>query len=337
MHEALFWEGLPGQRVRCGLCRFRCVIPCGGVGRCQVRENRDGRLFTLVYGRAVAEQVDPIEKKPLFHFLPGSRTYSLSTVGCNFRCLHCQNASIAQPGAGAAERCSFPLPPQVAVDRAVREGCASIAYTYTEPTVFFEYAWDMAKLARDKGLRNVFVTNGYISEAALTSVAPVLDAANVDLKGFSEDFYREVTGGSLHEVLASLLVYRKLGIWLEITTLVIPGLNDRDEDLRGIARFIAAELGVEIPWHVTAFYPTHRMCDRPRTPAATLGRARRIGLGEGLLHVYVGNLASGEGESTCCPACGKRVIERHGFSLGGMHMKAGCCAFCGEVLAGVWE
>ncbi|MBN1141204.1 MAG: AmmeMemoRadiSam system radical SAM enzyme [Deltaproteobacteria bacterium] len=336
MREALFWDPLPDNRIRCRLCRFRCVVAPGGRGRCRVRENRDGRLYSLVYGRAIAEAVDPIEKKPLFHVLPGSRSYSIATVGCNFRCLHCQNASISQPSAETVAHAGFELAPEAAVERAAAERCATIAYTYTEPTVFFEYAWETAKRARAKGLRNVFVTNGYISEEALTAIAPVLDAANVDLKGFSEQFYRQVTGGSLSEVLESLRVYKRLGIWLEITTLIIPGLNDSDDELRAIAGFIASELGAETPWHVTAFYPTYQMLDRPRTPAATLRRARELGLGAGLQFVYEGNLAGEEGEHTFCPGCGEKVIERSGFSLRKVRLSAGKCGFCGQVLAGIW-
>ncbi|NLC71159.1 MAG: AmmeMemoRadiSam system radical SAM enzyme [Desulfuromonadaceae bacterium] len=337
MHEALFWAELPEKKVQCRLCRFRCMIPPGGRGRCRVRENRDGKLYSLVYGRAIAEAVDPIEKKPLYHFLPGSRSYSIATVGCNFSCLHCQNADISQPTPEMVSCGGFALPPRVAVERAVAEGCASIAYTYTEPTIFFEYAWDMARLARDRGIRNVFVTNGYTSEEALTAIAPLLDAANVDLKFFSEKSYREVTGGSLQEVLDSLRVYKRLGIWVEITTLIIPGFNDGEEELRQIAGFVASELGVGTPWHVTAFHPTYKMLDVPRTPPSTLRRAREIGIGEGLLHVYEGNLASGEGESTFCPSCRKKVIDRRGFSLCASHMADGKCGFCGEALAGVWK
>ena len=337
MREALFWDKLPEHKVQCRLCRFRCRIPAGGRGRCRVRENRDGVLYSLVYGRAIAEAVDPIEKKPLYHVLPGSRSYSIATVGCNFHCRHCQNAAISQPTAEMVARAGFSLPPEDAVERAVAEGCASIAYTYTEPTVFFEYAWDTARIARKRGLKNVFVTNGYTSEEALTAIAPDLDAANVDLKFFSDATYRDVTGGELEEVLATLRVYKKLCIWLEITTLIIPGLNDGAQDLGAIARFIVGELGPDTPWHVTAFYPTYRMLDRPRTPAATLRRAREIGIGAGLRHVYVGNVAGGEGDNTFCPTCGKTVIERSGFFLRGTRLAQGRCGFCGEALAGVWK
>lgn len=337
MREAMFWEKLDGDRVRCGLCRHACVIPPGKRGICGVRENREGKLLSLVYGRLIAENVDPIEKKPLFHYLPGSRSYSIATVGCNFRCRHCQNAEISQwPHTGRAIP-GREVPPEEVVGAALAAGCRSISYTYTEPTIFYEYAYDTALLAHEKGLGNVFVSNGYTGTAALERIAPVLDAVNVDLKGFTEKFYREVTGASLAGVLATLRDYRRLGIWLEVTTLVIPGWNDGDEELAAIARFIAGELGDRSPWHVTAFYPTYQMLDRPPTPAATLRRARRIGLEAGLKHVYVGNVPDADGENTYCPTCGELLIERRGFRLGRIRLEHGACGACRTPLAGVWE
>lgn len=305
MKEAMFYEKLDAGRVRCGLCRFYCQIEPGQRGHCRVRENRGGVLYSLVYGRSVAEQVDPIEKKPLFHLLPGSKSYSVATVGCNFRCLNCQNYRISQPEAPFVAQAGTPLPPQVIVERALAAGCRSIAYTYTEPTIFFEYAYETAILARAAGLKNVFVSNGYITSEALAAIAPYLDAANIDLKGFNPQFYRDVIGASLEQVLASLREYRSVGIWLEITTLVIPGLNDSEEELRNLARFIVDELGPQTPWHVTQFYPTFRLTDVPRTPVTTLRTARQIGIEAGLRYVYEGNVP-GEGERTASvpPAAG---------------------------------
>lgn len=337
MREAMFWEKLDSDRVRCGLCRHACVIPPGKRGICGVRENREGKLLSLVYGRLIAENIDPIEKKPLFHYRPGSRSYSIATVGCNFRCRHCQNAEISQwPHTGRAIP-GREVPPEEVVGAALDTGCRSISYTYTEPTIFYEYAYDTALLAHEKGLGNVFVSNGYTSTAALERIAPVLDAVNVDLKGFTEKFYREVTGATLSGVLATLHDYRRLGIWLEITTLVIPGWNDGDEELAAIARFIADELGDQIPWHVTAFYPTYKMLDHPPTPTATLRRARQIGLEAGLKHVYVGNVPDATGENTYCPTCSELLIERHGFRLGEIHLEHGACGKCRTPLAGVWD
>jgi pyruvate formate lyase activating enzyme len=335
MREAMFWEKAGDGKVRCGLCRFSCLIAPGQRGRCGVRENRDGTLYTLVYGKIVAEHVDPIEKKPLFHFHPGSRSYSIATVGCNFRCLHCQNAEISQwPHEQAGIPGSVRLPQMIA-EAARDSGCLSLAYTYTEPTIYFEYAFDTAVLARKYGLKNVFVTNGYTTPAALEAIAPHLDAANVDLKAFSEKFYREVTGASLAGVLDCLRDYRRLGIWLEVTTLVIPGWNDDPDELRQLAGFIATELGREVPWHVSAFHPTYRMLDRPPTPAATLRRAAAIGREAGLHHVYVGNLPVAGGEDTCCPHCGVTVIRRRGFQLLGQAIENGHCRSCGGAIAGV--
>jgi len=331
----MFWEPVEGDVVRCSLCRFRCLIADGHRGICGVRENRKGVLYTLVYGRSIAENADPIEKKPLFHYYPGSRSFSVATVGCNFRCLHCQNYEISQ---WPRERKDIPgreLPPEQIVREAKAAGCRTIAYTYTEPTVFYEYAYDTAVLARQEGIDNVFVTNGYTSPEALERIAPHLGAANVDLKGFSDRFYREVAGATLEGDLDTLRVYRRLGIWLEVTTLVIPGHNDDEEQLAGIADFIAGELGPEVPWHVTAFYPTYKMLDSPRTPVATLRRARQIGLDAGLKYVYEGNVPGEGGENTFCPACKELVIERSGYRLGAVRIEEGQCASCGETLDGV--
>jgi pyruvate formate lyase activating enzyme len=335
LHEARFWDKAAEGKVKCSLCRFRCLIAEGQRGVCGVRENREGVLYTLVYGRSIAENVDPIEKKPLFHYHPGSKSFSIATVGCNFRCLHCQNADISQWHHTGRPIAGHDLPPAEIVRRAKAAGCRSIAYTYTEPTIFLEYAYDTAVLASREGIGNVFVTNGYITPEALEAVAPFLDAANVDLKGFSEKFYREIAGATLQGVLDSLKEYRRLGIWIEVTTLIIPGHNDGEADLKGIARFIADELGAHVPWHVTAFYPTYKMMDSPPTPAATLRKARQIGLDAGLRYVYEGNIPGEGGENTFCPACGKVVIERYGFRLGQVRTEGGKCGFCGEKIEGI--
>lgn len=333
--EARFWESLSDSKVHCNLCRFHCVIAEGRRGRCRVRENRQGVLYTLVYGQSISEQIDPIEKKPLFHFYPGSRSLSIATVGCNFHCLHCQNADISQWPHDRDDISGMPLAPGQIVADAVEQNCISIAYTYTEPTIFYEYAYDTAVLAAQAGIKNVFVTNGYTTTAALEKIAPFLDGANVDLKGFSETFYREVTGASLAGVLDCLRDYRRLGIWLEVTTLVIPGMNDSEADLRGMAEFIAGELGPDVPWHVSAFYPTYRMLDRPPTSLKSLLKARDAGIAAGLNYVYVGNVSGGEGEYTFCPGCGAAVIRRRGFRLLEVALADGKCRHCGHAVAGV--
>ena len=335
MKEAAFYTKEASGDVRCGLCAQHCRIKPGAVGTCGVRRNDGGTLVTLVYGLTVAENVDPIEKKPLFHFLPGSRSFSIATAGCNFRCRHCQNADISQMPRDAGRILGSPLAPAEVVSRARAAGCASISYTYTEPTIFFEYAFDTAALARQAGLKNVFVTNGYITAEPLRAIAPHLDAANVDLKSSSDEFYKRVCGARLQPVLDALKLYRELGIWLEVTTLVIPGENDSDEDLGGCARFIAEELGRDVPWHVSAFHPTYLLTNRPRTPAETLQRARRIGLDAGLHFVYEGNLP-GEGETTFCPACGKPGIVRFGFAVRENRLRGGRCPDCNTAVAGVW-
>ena len=335
MREAMFYEKTGGNRVRCGLCRFRCLIADGKRGICAVRENRGGTLYTLVYGKAIAEHADPIEKKPLYHVMPGSKSYSVATVGCNFRCLHCQNYSISQPVHDTLRITGIDLLPEEIVARALASGCRSIAYTYTEPTIFFEYAYDTAVLAKKAGLRNIFVTNGYITPEALACIRPYLDAANIDLKGFSERFYNEVVHAMLKEVLDSIVEYKRQGIWIELTTLVIPGWNDSDEDLRGIAGFIADKVGNETPWHVSAFHPTYKLTDRTSTPLDTLRRARRIGLEAGLRYVYEGNVPGEGGENTYCPSCGETLIERTGFYLEHNSIEMGKCPACAAVIDGI--
>jgi pyruvate formate lyase activating enzyme len=334
MKEAMFYEELEDNRVRCGLCRFRCLIADGDRGHCGVRENQDGTLYSLVYGKLCAENVDPIEKKPLFHFQPGSRSYSIATAGCNFRCRHCQNYEISQVEKETPIRGVARTPAEV-VKKAVAHGCASIAYTYTEPTIFFEFAYDTARLAHEAGLKNIFVTNGYITPEALATIAPWLDAANIDLKGFSENFYRDIVQARLTEVLDSIIAYRKSGIWLELTTLIIPGLNDDEKELQELASFIVANLGIDTPWHVSQFYPTYKLTDRPRTPLATLRRAREIGRAAGLRYVYEGNVPGEGGENTRCPSCAVLLIERYGFVIGTNRIRNGVCPDCGTAIAGI--
>jgi pyruvate formate lyase activating enzyme len=334
MKEAMFYEREGEGEVRCNLCRFRCLIGDGARGICAVRENCGGTLYSLVYGRVCAEHVDPIEKKPLFHVMPGSRTYSIATVGCNFRCRHCQNYAISQVARNAPLQGAV-LTSHEIVQRAKNNDCRSISYTYTEPTIFFEFAYDTARLAREAGLKNIFVTNGYISREALATIAPFLDAANIDLKGFSEGFYRDIIHARLSEVLDSIIEYRKQGVWIELTTLIIPGLNDSDAELRGLAEFIAVNLGIDTPWHVTGFYPTYKLTDRPGTPAETLRKARQIGIAAGLRYVYEGNRPGEGGENSCCPSCSTLLIKRYGFNISSNRITSGACPECGAAVAGV--
>lgn len=335
LHLAQFWEAAGDSRVRCGLCRFHCLIGDGRRGRCGVRENRGGVLYTLVYGKVAAENLDPIEKKPLYHFYPGSQSLSIATVGCNFHCLHCQNHQLSQ---WPHERPGIPgslVSPQEIVSQALACGAASLSYTYTEPTIYFEFAYDTAVLARQAGLKNVFVTNGYTTTAALEAIAPCLDAANVDLKGFSSTAYREVTGAALGGVLDCLRDYRRLGIWLEVTTLVIPGHNDSEDELRQIAGFIADELGRDVPWHLSAFFPTYKMHDRPPTPIDSLLLARGVGRDAGLEYVYLGNVDEPGSGDTLCPGCGAIVIRRNRLRYVENELVDGRCQTCRAAIAGV--
>jgi pyruvate formate lyase activating enzyme len=334
MQEAMFFTREDDTHVRCGLCRFHCLIKDGARGICGVRENRGGILYSLVYGKICAEHVDPIEKKPLYHVMPGSATYSIATPGCNFRCKHCQNYSISQVPHDEPIRGLARTPGEI-VEQARTTQCRSISYTYTEPTVFFEFAYDTARLARKAGLKNIFVTNGYITREALTKISPFLDAANIDLKGFSEEFYRDIVHARLSEVLDCIIEYRKQGIWIELTTLIIPGLNDAEDELKGIASFIMTHLGADTPWHVSQFFPTFDLTDRPRTPVATLQKAREIGLAAGLHYVYEGNVPGAGGENTRCPSCSALLIERYGFTIITNRISKGACPDCGTKIAGI--
>ncbi len=334
MKEALLYEKRPDNKVQCYLCNHRCLIKEGKSGICQVRVNREGTLYSLVYGRAVAENVDPIEKKPLFHVLPGSSSYSIATCGCNFRCLHCQNHEISQMPRDGGRIAGWDLQASEAVTRAMESGCRSISYTYTEPTIYFEYALDIARLAREKGIFNVFVTNGYMTEEALEAFHPFLDAANVDLKAATDDFYKRICGARIEPVKASIRKMREMGVWVEVTTLLIPGLNDDPDGLREIARFLLS-VGPEVPWHVSGFHPTYRLTDRTRTPVQTLRMAREIGLQEGLRYVYSGNVPGDDGENSQCPGCGERLIRRFGFRILENRLRGGACPRCEEKMEGI--
>jgi len=330
LHEASLWKAADGGAVDCFLCEHRCHIAPGARGVCRVRENQGGRLVSLVYGRAIANHVDPIEKKPLFHFLPGSRAYSIATVGCNFQCGFCQNWQISQwPQSAAGEMPGEPLAPEDVVADARRTGCASVSYTYTEPTVFFEYARDTAVLARQAGLKNTFVTNGFMTPEALDEMPAWLDAANVDLKAWQDSFYRKVCKARVEPVKASIRRMHDSGIWVEVTTLLVPGENDDPDDLRGIAEFLAS-VSADVPWHVTRFHPDFEMREPPPTPMASIERAIEIGRQAGLRYVYAGNVAGMQ--DTVCPTCGTTVIERVGMGVAATRLRGAACAHCAATL-----
>ena len=320
--------------VRCGVCAHRCLVRPDRRGICGVRENRDGQLWSLAYGAVVAVGLDPIEKKPLFHVAPGTTAYSIATAGCPFHCTFCQNWEIAQGPRLGLDLPARIMPPEKVVAEARSYGAGSIAYTYVEPTVFLEYALDVARLARRSGLRNLFVTDGYATPEAVSLLAPVLDAANVDLKSFDDAFYRKVCGARLAPVLDSIVAMHRAGIWLELTTLVIPGRNDDDRQLRALTSWIVATLGPETPWHVSRFFPAHRMRDVPATPLTTLARVAAIGRDAGLAHVYVGNAPELGLEDTRCAGCGRVLVDRHGYRVHSHLSAAGACPDCERPLAG---
>ncbi|MEJ2732228.1 MAG: AmmeMemoRadiSam system radical SAM enzyme [Anaerolineae bacterium] len=333
MKEAMLYEKLADNKVRCTLCAHRCTIADGRVGVCHVRENTGGVLYTRVYGQTIARHVDPIEKKPLLHFYPGSTAYSVATPGCNFRCRWCQNADISQAPREQHFLLGEEASPEEIVAAAQRVGCRSIAYTYTEPTIFFEYTYDTARLAREAGLANVYVTNGYMTSEMLEVIHPYLDAANVDLKGFRDEVYRHYAGAHLQPVLDSLKTMVQLGIWVEVTTLIIPGINDDPQELQDAAQFVALELGPETPWHISRFTPAYQMAEVPPTPIPILLQAQEIGREAGLFYVYVGNVP-GEANTTC-HACGHLLVRRLGYQVVANDIApGGHCPECGTPVAG---
>ncbi|MBI5345476.1 MAG: AmmeMemoRadiSam system radical SAM enzyme [Deltaproteobacteria bacterium] len=334
MREAILYSPAKEGFVDCHLCSFRCHIAEGRYGVCGVRENIGGVLYTHVYGKLIAEHIDPIEKKPLFHFQPGGRSYSIATVGCNFRCLHCQNSEISQMPKEKKRILGTDVTAEEVAAKAEKTGCSSISYTYTEPTIFCEFALDVGRLAKKKGIKNVFVTNGYMTKECLAALKGVLDAANVDIKSFSEAFYKKVCGARLAPVLESVERMRADGVWVEITTLIIPTLNDTEEELRSIARWIA-KTDRSMPWHISAFHPSYKLMDLPPTPASIVERARDIGIEEGIKYVYTGNIPGLKGESTYCPACGKLLIERWGFAVKKNLVKDAKCRYCKTPIDGV--
>lgn len=336
MRPALLWKALDNRVVSCRLCNHFCRIEPGQRGLCGVRENHDGVLASLSADRVAALNLDPIEKKPLFHFLPGTKSLSVGTMGCNLECAFCQNYSLSQPPRRGAPVEGRPISPEELVAEALSLGAASISYTYSEPTVFFELVKPTAELAASHGLKNVLVSNGFMSAQCLDELAGCVHAANIDLKAFSEDFYRELCGARLAPVLENLKHIVRLGWWLEATTLVIPGKNDSPEELRELAAFIHDELGPDVPWHLSRFHPCYRLTDAPPTPVATLERAWNIGREAGLRFVYLGNCPGHDGENTRCPGCGELLINRQGYRIRRHDgAKPGHCGACGQALPGV--
>ncbi len=340
MSIAWLSKKLNNGKILCQACAHACKLDEGEYGICGVRKVEDGELKLLVYGLAAAVNVDPVEKKPMYHFLPNSTVFSMGTVGCNFSCKFCQNFDISQyPKEHHPQIVGKELPPEQIVRLALEQECKSIAYTYNEPIVFFEYTYDTAKLAHKKGLKNIYVTSGFETNKALDLLEPYIDGMNIDIKAFTDEFYKEICGARLKPVLECVKYAYEKGIWIEITTLLIPGKNDSDEEIRNIARFIAS-VDVSIPWHISAFHPTYKMLDVPTTPASTLLKAYNIGKEEGLKYLYVGNIDDEDHQSTYCPKCNKRVIDRQGYI--GQYVtneldENGICPYCGYAIEGVWN
>jgi pyruvate formate lyase activating enzyme len=333
--RAGFWERLDHGRVGCRLCPRNCVIADGRRGACRVRENRGGTLYTLSWGKPCAIHTDPIEKKPFYHFLPGTTALSLSTVGCNMTCLFCQNWQISQ--SSPEDNPSETVNPGFFPRKAVQSGASSIAFTYGEPVVFIEYAMDIAEAAKASGIRSVAVSNGYIESEALKALCSSVDAIKVDLKAFEDGYYTKICGGKLDPVLRSLVDIRSRGVWLEIVYLMVPTLNDDPDSISRMASWIMSELGPDVPVHFSRFLPAYRLPDLPPTPVSSLVAARQICLGSGMHYVYIGNVAGHEADSTYCRSCSRMIIERFGYEIRSMEMDGDRCRFCGEVQPGVWR
>jgi pyruvate formate lyase activating enzyme len=334
VQRAHLWKSLDDNAVNCQLCSHFCRIADCERGLCAVRENRNGSLYTLVYDRIAALNLDPVEKKPLFHFYPGTSTLSFGTMGCNLSCSFCQNSSLSMTPRESGDVRGQKISPEELVEAALSAGAASISYTYSEPTIFFEIMRETAALAQQKGLKNIMVSNGFMSPQCLDELKDLIDAANIDLKAFTEAFYQERCGAKLKPVLDNIIRIHEMGWWLELTTLVIPGLNDSREELSQIARFIAEDVSPEVPWHVSRFHPAYKLSDRGPTPAATLETAWKAGKDAGLHYVYVGNMPGHDGERSICPACGDVVMDRSGFRSTPKQLSAGSCSSCKAPIAG---
>lgn len=332
--EAVLWERLEDRdKILCNVCAHRCIIHKGYVGACHVRHNVDGVLYALNYRKTSGFYADPVEKKPLYHFYPGSSLMSLGAPGCNFRCRFCQNSDLSQMPVEYNRIEGRVMEPEAIVEETIRRGCLGIAYTYTEPTIYIEFALEVMGLAKERGLKNVWVSNGYLTPEATELVAPTLDAINIDLKAFNDPFYLKVCGARYRPVCDTIVRMAALGIWTEVTTVVIPGHNDSDDELSAIAGFVA-RVNRDIPWHISAFHPDYRMLDVPPTPAETLRRAQEIGQAAGLKYVYIGNAPALHAESTLCPGCGHVLIGRKGYSLTEWGLQDGECRRCGLVVPG---
>jgi len=334
LHEASFYRKIKKDLVKCELCPRFCIIKNNDRGNCCVRKNIDGKLYSLVYAKPCSVALDPIEKKPFYHFLPGKGTLSIATAGCNLHCLYCQNWTISQQKPENVP--SVNLPPEKVIEEAKKAESRIISYTYTEPTIFYEYMYDTAKLAKKERMKNTIVSNGFTNQKPLKNIIPLIDAANIDLKGDAE-FYKKITSSFIEPVLESLKTYKKKKVWLEITNLIIPTLNDSPRQIKWLASWIKENLGKNVPLHFSAFWPTYKLTNLPRTSMESLKRARIIAMSEGLNYVYTGNVEDEEGSTTFCPRCKEAVIKRHGFYAYEINIRNGKCKFCKAKIAGVWK
>ncbi len=332
--EARYYKKLDNRKIQCQLCPRECVIDDLERGYCGVRENQNGTYYTLVYGKPCSANVDPIEKKPLSHFLPGTLAFSIATAGCNVFCKFCQNWEISQSRPEQIR--NYDMPPEKVADLAEVYQCKSIAYTYTEPVIFTEYMYDSATKGREKGIKSVMISNGYIKPEPMRDLLTVLDAVKIDLKAFTERFYKEMVSGELRPVLDTLVLLKENNMWTEIVYLVIPGQNDDPNELTEMCKWIAAELGPETPVHFSRFHPQYRLKNIPSTPVKTLQTARQIGIDSGLQFVYTGNIPGDKGENTYCPGCGKLLVGRKGFKVTENHIADGSCSYCRQSIAGIW-
>ncbi len=335
LKEALYWNKLAGNSVQCRLCPRQCVIPEGKRGYCRSRENRDGKLYAMSYGKACALGLEPIEKAPFYHFYPGHTRLVIATAGCNMGCKFCQNWSIAQKTPEEV-RYEYMSPRQV-VDAAIKGGAKSVCFTFTEPVTYYEYMLDIARLAREKGLKTSVVSNGYISREPLAELLKNMNAIKIDLKGFTKEFYRETCNAELQPVLDSIKQAKKSDTWLEIVNLVIPTLNDNPKDIKAMSKWLRAELGPDVPLHFTRFSPMYKLSRLPPTPVATLEAARATAIAEGMRYVYIGNVPNHQANNTYCPKCGKAVITRNGFEVLKNNTVKGKCGFCGEPIKGLLQ
>jgi pyruvate formate lyase activating enzyme len=333
--EAKFYQKLPNKKIKCKLCPRECTVGDRERGYCGVRENRGGTYFSLVHSRVCAWHVDPIEKKPLFHYLPGTVAFSLATAGCNVNCKFCQNWDISQ--ARPEQVPADYMPPQRVADLAKQYGCPTIAYTYSEPVVFSEFLLDAADAGHAAGIRSIVVSNGYMQEEALKAAYGKMDAVKIDLKSFTESYYRDVVTGQLKPVLDSLVTLRKMDMWTEIVYLVVPTLNDDDAEFLGLARWIKTNLGPDVPLHFTQFHPEYLLKNLPITPVPTLEQAKSIADAEGLHYVYIGNVPRHPAQNTYCPKCSKMLVERVGFTASQVLIRKGSCPFCQHPIPGVWH